>query len=1228
MDNARLKEGTNLPKIGLPDQPIYGFAFGGGAFDTTMYLGVVHALLVSERRAPDIVLGVSAGALAATALAEVLRAGSNLSSPQKIVEARVARFREFLNAYRDAPGELRRAFMPDLFELTGRAPLATMNSPLHCNVERNDRQRYLQSLSGLTNLINDLLSLHVDVHYLVQALYRWLNLAGAGNQSSAIKRWWCTTINFAGVLFGAFFNLWRLTPFMATCLRPKGVLKGQSASRLISVWRNRASGTGRKVTLVASFALLYVLYAFLLLLLLGATVISLCGAIWDEIRTAWGKVRPTPPLRPSSTIGRLKTFIRKSFTRRLLSRYDLLDQLSHQYPLKQLLIRLLDPVQYYGQCKLSSVIEQSIRQKDSAATREKENPKKFVDYLKGEPAIHVAPVAANISSLNVDVLPMEAQVIDGLLAANAIPVLFQPITHDELFGRDKGGDGYIDAAPVTDAPVSVLIKYLKAHAHPDVPAIFLYPVRVVPSGDAPVPLAKSIDSVVDFAERALELQRAQHTRLEHRLIKLYNQLLPKAVSKIGDDVFIAANLHSIDASRALNLNERIFSAESPSAQGEMVLEAVAMGCRRTMETILEQEIVRHADNAAIANCRDVVWGLLEREGHPSSMMAGVGLSPGPGLPEVCRHCRLSEPNQAVSQHANPKQQALRLVDSAQPSPLWPHRNGDKKNRDSPSKPSVTLARTDSSLTVPDEPWVTLVLSGGVFRGVFQIGVLAAVHQASIKPRLFAGASVGSIMAAMAARLFTIEDGTLALQRLAATFLSLDRLVVTDRFADFVRRFMVRANDVRISPKNLDQFLRRFDLQVAGDYNENARTVLAGIARLLFISPFESLDLVRAVHDERYQEAAELFRRYTAYFFERYGAGLELLGAEPLRLLIAEHILTDLEAPYGDNPSSTPFDYFRTHHDKFLLATSTNVTKGELHVFGREAQEGKPCNALLVEALLASSAFPAVFRPRRYSEVYPCDADPSAEVATRFVDGGLLDNLPLDHVVTFLHKRAQQGLLARRPKGGTVRHLLLTASLEPKAQSGNAEVCQRDWHEVARRVKELHYNRKIDMFEGAQAHFRKIVSTFGMPQRSSWQPLDLNVLTVVPKWLCGTFAFHGMLGFRYYKQAASIAHGCAMTFATLSGGGYGDAVKSHEGAFVEGRINADFLHRLNRDAIKGKPGACWFRRESTCPFSVEAIAAANRGAADPDNPPFLQETARVLPMIHEYCRRPETHERLS
>lgn len=306
--------------------------------------------------------------------------------------------------------------MPDLFELTGRAPLATMNSPLHCNAERKDRQRHLQSLSGLTNLINDLLSLHVDVHYLVQALYRWLNLAGAGNQSSPLNRWWCTTTNRAGVLFGAFLNLWRLTPltrqYFAAFVRRKGGLKGQSAGRLIVGWRNHLSRVVRAVTLVASGALLYFLYPVLVVLLLCATLPSLCGAIWDEIRTAWGKVRPAPPLNSSfGLVGRLKTSMRQSLTRRLLSRYDLRDQLSHQYPLKQLLIRLLDPVHYYGQFNLSSVIEKSIRQEDSPAGRQDPCPKRFVDYIRAEPAIHVAPVAANIASLNVDVLPMDFLVI-------------------------------------------------------------------------------------------------------------------------------------------------------------------------------------------------------------------------------------------------------------------------------------------------------------------------------------------------------------------------------------------------------------------------------------------------------------------------------------------------------------------------------------------------------------------------------------------------------------------------------------------------------------------------------------------------------------------------------------------------------------------------------------------------------------------------------------------------
>jgi predicted acylesterase/phospholipase RssA len=1229
IDKQDIKEG----QIGEADRPIYGFAFGGGAFDTTMYLGVVHALLASERRAPDIVLGVSAGSLAATVLAEVLQAGSQLK-PEEAAEARVARFREFLTAYRDAPRELRRAFVPDLFELTNRAPLKPMESPLHCESERHDRREYVKSLSGLSNLINDLLSLRINVHYLIQAGFRWLNLAAVGNYSSPIRQWRCFASNGTKVLSRTFLNLWRIAPlgrqYFASLLPTDTGLRGQSAEQLIGPFRSRMSRVARGITIGLSAGLLYMLFCLGVVFFCLWLPYKLGKSLWEELLLTLTKKRPIPSLKPSTGLRGWIHSVSKDVGRRLLLQYDLQDELSHPYPLKEILIRLIDPENYYGKVKLPHVIEKAIRQVDEVEVREEPKAKTFLHYLQADPPIHVAPVAAELGSLNIDVLPSNSRVVDGLLAANAIPIFFKPVSNGELFGNNAEDGAYIDAAPVTDAPVSLLIDHLKDRVHPNVTSIFLYPVRAFSSKEEKVPLERALDSVLALAERAMDLQRYQHIRLEHRLTKLYHALLPKAVQEIEEKCFISANLHPIEASPSLNLNERIFEAKSVADQDRLVLEAVATGCRRTMEVILEREVAHYAGRGGAVSCAQVVQALLKGEGHPRNDASNSIPSPGPGLPEVCRACRFPEASRSEAS------QSLEVLGSRDLSPVWPHRDtktATVESREAISSLSEEFHKADDSLKVPDEPWITLVLSGGVFRGVFQIGVLSALQQASVQPKLFAGASVGSIMAAMAAKLFTVKDGTLELQRLAATFIALDRLVVTDRLADFVRRFMVRANDVRISPKNLDHFLRRLDQPHAGAYSKNARTVLAGIERLFFISPFESWALIQAVHDENTGEAAQLLRRYSAYFFERYGVGMELLGAEPLRLLIAEHVLQDLDSPYNEDPWSTPFDYF-LRHEKFLLATSTNATKGELHVFGQEAADNMPCKALLVEALLASSAFPAVFRPRRFAEVYPCDADQSEEAETKFVDGGLMDNLPLDHVITFMHKRARLGQLARRPRGGTVPHLLLTASLEPKAgkmrSPGDSKMFREDWRMVARRVKELSYNRKVEMFTEAQDDFRKIVAAHGQGN-SKWPPPDMKVMTVIPKWLCGTFGFHPTLGFRQYKQAASIAHGCAMTFATLSklqkepyGNNYGIRAEFAEGAFDDGQVNREFLETLSCTGPKPEPGACWFRRDSRCPFSAEALARSNHESREPR---FLEETVRALPMIHEYCRRPETHDQL-
>src|ERR1700730_2798718 len=95
------------------------YTFSGGGFDTSMQLGVVHALHTAGYDKPDLVTGVSAGAIAAVALAEVLGAGTG-KEPKAKHAAQVSKFREILEAYRDGPFRLLMAQLPDGYERKAR----------------------------------------------------------------------------------------------------------------------------------------------------------------------------------------------------------------------------------------------------------------------------------------------------------------------------------------------------------------------------------------------------------------------------------------------------------------------------------------------------------------------------------------------------------------------------------------------------------------------------------------------------------------------------------------------------------------------------------------------------------------------------------------------------------------------------------------------------------------------------------------------------------------------------------------------------------------------------------------------------------------------------------------------------------------------------------------------------------------------------------------------------
>src|SRR5205807_2069069 len=137
----------------------------------------------------------------------------------------------------------------------------------------------------------------------------------------------------------------------------------------------------------------------------------------------------------------------------------------------------------------------------------------------------------------------------------------------------------------------------------------------------------------------------------------------------------------------------------------------------------------------------------------------------------------------------------------------------------------------------ERPLVSLLFGGGVFRGVFHMGVINALNEVGLYPDIVAGSSVGSIVAAMVAQVFSNPvSQRREIAHLAATFLSIDRLVLTDRLADFVRRLTLHAAETKFSLSDLDHLFRRYSEESGANFNRRSRVVSARLERLTHVSP--------------------------------------------------------------------------------------------------------------------------------------------------------------------------------------------------------------------------------------------------------------------------------------------------------------------------------------------------------------------------------------------------------
>lgn len=1228
--------------VGQAGETIHVFAFrGGSVLESVFQLGVAHAHVAADEKlpTPGLLVGVSAGAVHAASTAEILQAAAQLDEedrkdPKLRREARLNRFREVLFSYQDFATTFQGS-LPDTHEADAGRPLQPNPQAIHFKGEWEARQRALRARSGLIALFNDVFAQTITISALTRLIRALLGRRAVKEAPDAVRasirrreRWYALRAVLAegrgfAKLIGSAFHIWvggSARTLNSLIARWDDTWVRKSAHWLVRHFEGRhANGYtagqiifGRRRPRIALNVLRLVVMAAVILVgfwvlylrlpvVFYVTVLPLLGFLVFLVAYAFTN-QPSLWKDLKAVRADLRRF---NWKERMLAYYDLEKDLGNDSVIQAFLIKLFDP-SYHGRINMVDVARRAVNGDDRAPEPHKAHDlrrRRFESFLRdGQPPLEVVPLVANLATGKILEVPASFRIVDGLRAAVSTVPFLGAVPDEDL--EQKQRDLYVDATNVANEPALATIPILAKRLHHDVAKVRLFSVSpMTPRAEEAAPSSGTIDA----ARRALALGHFRDAGDERQLIDQYNAMLPelrrapergpegvpRALCCFGNDEkgepkhYVRMEYVRVAPETSLHTTAK-FAGENGKAERQVVLAtAVAAGCRATLAATFGPAKAR-------AFCR----AILDR-------------SDTPGAAEVCAHCVINEPL------------PLAETATAAAAPLA-----------APVLPVIQVAEEADELVesvpevLPDDgPTVNLLFSGGVFRGVFQIGVLNALNELGIEPNVIAGSSVGSVVAAMIAHVFTMPRDPLLLNpkepsrrleitRLAATFMTLDKLIITDRFADFVRRLTLRAASAHFSLRDADLFFRNYDRPSnSEEFSRVARRVVGGLEHLFYVSPWELSSLLEAFRLERYADAWELVCRHAQELCDRGLVGQEILGAEPLALLIKQHVL----APeHRDRHShAITVEYLEKNKLKFLM-TATNLSQRKLTIIGMPERGGDVKRAALVDALLASSAFPAVFRPRWSREIFFDDNS-----TDQYIDGGVLDNLPLGAVVRYLrHRAVEKNEIAPRP-ARNVPHLLLTASLEPQTDRLDARdipFVGRSWIKARARAKRLRYNQKIDRFADVQDRLRWLFRTYasapGLPV--GHDQLDLAVVAVKPRWLCGTFAFHPMLGFRRKAQAASIAHGCAATFAAVaemvnSGSERADWPNAW-------KMNQASIHNPGKtarlDPDTRTDGKCHFRQTEPCPFYFKEN--------DPLETRIPRDVSQQLSTIYTLCGKPETH----
>jgi predicted acylesterase/phospholipase RssA len=1094
-----------------------GVCFPAGLSGAVIGAGVIHAYLAADRKPPELVAGISAGALSAAAMQRAyLELDSAKRSRASDVEAlRWAWLQRYLAFLTGRPLGFVWNCIPDPTDfLADLPPVKEAALPGSANERKNWERTEAEARRGLYLMAEAggwIARLPIRVSYIARIIVQWVRFK---ERYGDTQPW-----SFLKLAFWSLSLTHRV--ILHTALHPRWVKLGHCAAG------NARRSLGRPLfgwpvwLLSVVWCLMIPLCIVLLkvvapgdwlpLLVIAAAILAFLLPVFVLIAESWArKIRQAMGLKTSGWLGwtirqigkhlsieraLLKDFYLNAQLHQLFQEEDLAPSKLGAEPMPALLVAA--PLQLFSSQDPSAANAGKGERYPTQLWATTENKITVVEALRACLAVpgFFAPISYSNDALDVWVKKGAAAVVSRLDLVDGAVVRENPLPAVFSFLEDKGSGigkklsaGSLQRGPAD--PVLHLVYTMPIDRKPTPP---------LDGAGAQIEEPKPPD-IIDAAKVGIRLNRRRDSRLEvirtNLVSKLY--LHSKSISAKS-----ARPALSIFVDEIAPLDE--FKPENPlQPTARETLERVSHACRRTLGALhpdLVNAYMVDVNSSKGMPCSE----LLSRVAHLRTMKSEL-----PGLPEVCRHCtKLIEP--------------VRAPDTNLLGPSF-------------EQPDV-LSRYEQ--LNGDNPRIVLVLSGGVFRGAFHLGLLGALLAVNVRPHLIAGASVGTLMGAafgaMAAKR-DHSDARAVLLDLVRIFAEVDQTVALTRPLKAAARDLgIRSRLIGLSPNELRKMVRKGSQGNPGTAATGAPPALIDALSDLFLIPYNQTREIAAdfVSGKIARAIARFFSEVKRETIHRLGIADAVIGAS----LIEQQIRRLLENV--DLGVAQPFDSIA------FFATTVNLVTERIVLLGSDPKiEDRSYN--FVQATLASSAFPSVFAPCRESDVYP-------GVGRRdffFGDGGTFDNLPFMPAIQVLaavqgnhyrdkHDAACFEFLNRRVEEPD---LFLVGALNAKQEPDDVKTYDF-LSEIVGRAFALADNEKIFGFVRSSQRIQRQLETVvkagvapsGKAKSFFNQVVNAAVLPVFPAdsgHLNGTFQFCASVGLKRENIYRSAADGCFQTFKAL------------------------------------------------------------------------------------------------